>query len=85
MSPTPAPLFPSIPVAGAYSDWTTISSRRKPMTPTPSFLSGDARITGIEKQHHTKQITTQHQHKTADTPFVRAPSAALVWQTPGPR
>ena len=84
MSPTPAPLFPSIPVAGAYSDWTTIPSRRKPMTPTPSFLSGDARITGIDIQHHTKQITTQHQHKI-DTPFVRAPSAALVWQTPGPR
>jgi hypothetical protein len=81
VSPAAAQQFRSTPVAGAYGDWTTVPSRRKPISPTPSFLTGDARITGIETQH----IDTDHKHKTVDTPFVRAPSAALVWQTPGPR
>ena len=76
--PVPTPVFQSTPVAGDYGNWTTISSRHKPVSPPAPFVGGESHI-GSREVHH-------HKHKTTAKPLsVTAPSAAIVWQTPGPR
>ena len=85
-APVPDPLFDSSPVAGSYGDWTTVSSRKRPVTPTPAYLAGDTREHDGGHHHHYRTTPVSHRRwKSEEKPFVRAPSAALVWQTPGPR
>ncbi|GEM_PF-3031473 len=90
--PVPTPVFQSTPVAGDYGNWTTISSRHRivggnrSISPTPPSWAGDLQIGSHGNHHHKQHTAKQHKHKTTAKPLsVQAPSAALVWQTPGPR
>lgn len=83
-SPVPDPIFHNSPVADDLGDWTTISSRRRYDSHRPEFLDDDLYVPDYD-DHHDVRPVGYRRSVSAPKPWVRAPSAAMVWQTRPPR